>query len=127
MYFDEATTTEAQRQALVRIYAGEQGGVWGNLKDAIAEWLPPKVAAFEYAASDEGFQGTVGDVGRLKLAWLKTPDGKQAKLVNAPVVAAFEVAEVDLLSANGSGMTDPDLRGWESLGFGGRCEFDWSS
>jgi hypothetical protein len=47
-------------------------------------------------------------------------------VVNAP--ENYGVAEVfDLARADGSRWSDPDMRTWESLGFGQLTSFNWSA
>jgi hypothetical protein len=125
IYFDEPLS-EAQRAALQGIFKGERGGPWAGMSAAIGEWLPPRTAKIEVRSEGETVTASVAGVGASQLTWLKTPDGKQAKLVNAPVMAAFEVDTVELADASGSKWNDPDMRPWESLGNGSRVAFTWT-
>lgn len=126
IYFDESTTP-AQRQQLEAIFTGKRGGVWEPTAAMIGQWLPPVIAKIEVKVDGDNVATSVAGRGSLQLVFLKTADGAQAKLVNAPVVAAFGVDTVDLATATGTKWTDPDLRPWESLGFGGRVAYDWSA
>lgn len=70
---------------------------------------------------------TVEGAGEIVLQPIKTEDGKQATLNNAPVPAgAFGVQVIELAMATGSRWSDPDLRSWESLGYGGVENVEWS-
>lgn len=57
---------------------------------------------------------------------LKTEDGKQATLHNAPVAAAIGEHVLELATATGSRWSDPDLRSFESLGWGAVSVVEWS-
>lgn len=127
LHFDASTTNNAQREAIEAIYHGKKGGVWAGFSQMIGEWLPSKVAEIRVSHEGEQIRGAVEGVGELNLTWLKTEAGKQTKLVDAPVVAAFEVDTVELATATGTRWQDPDMREWESLGFGGRAAFAWSA
>ena len=125
LYVDEGAS-EKQRRELEAIFTGERGGVWATMKDAMGKWLPTKVVRIE-VESGEKPSFMVGDVGVGTFERLKTEAGKQAKLVDAPVMAAFEVDMVELARADGSRWSDPEMRRWESLGFGGVDYFNWSA
>lgn len=125
LYLDPSLTDE-QRRELDAIFHGEKGGLWGGMKEAIKQWLPSSVAKVEISdgaapsAKVEGF-------GQVVLQPIKTEDGKPARLVNAPVLAAFQFAEEELAFATESGFSDPDLRTWQSLGQGGLVkQIEWS-
>jgi hypothetical protein len=125
LYIDESTSAD-QRRELEAIFTGKKGGVWENLGAAISKWLPVQVTRIDIEAGDKpSFK--VGGVGQGTFERVKTEDGKQAKLLNAPVVAAFQIDTIELARADGSRWSDPDLRQWESLGFGAIEPFSWSA
>jgi hypothetical protein len=70
---------------------------------------------------------TVAGIGQITLQPIKTEDGKAAKLVNAPILAAFSMTSEDLAYAQGTKFSDPDMRAWESLGHGGVAQAVWSA
>ncbi len=126
LYIDERTS-EQQRRELEAIFTGQRGGIWAGINQAVQSWLAPKIVSI---VIDDGTnpEVTVGDVGWLRLTPLRTADGKQATLLNAPVVAAgLGVDTVELHLSEGTTWSDPDMRHWESLGFGGRVKFSWSA
>ena len=125
LYFDEALNA-AQARELEAIFTGKKGGVWEAVGGMVKTFHPPRRAKIEIKKG-EGVSVTVGEFGRVELKWLKTEDGKQAKLTNAPVMAAFGVDTAELATAHGSGGSDPEMRKWESLGFGSRVPFSWST
>lgn len=125
LYVDDSASP-AQADALERIFGGKLGGPWEAINTMIKEWLPSSRAQIEIDEGDKPVM-TVGSAGRLTFEPITTPDGRQTSLVNGPVVAAFEVDKVDLGRANGTAWTDPDLRAWESLGYGGRARFSWKA
>src|SRR5207253_2667680 len=107
------------------IFHGDKGGLWGGLKEAIKEWLPTTVAAISFTDGDAPGAKLEG-IGELVLQPIKTEDGKPAKIVNAPTLAAFNMTTEDLAFATGTKFSDPDMRSWESLGHGGTTVVEWS-
>jgi hypothetical protein len=68
----------------------------------------------------------VADIARCQFQPVKDAGGNQAQVVNAP--ENYGVAEVfDLARADGSRWSDPDMRTWQSLGFGQLASFNWSA
>jgi hypothetical protein len=118
--------SDEQRTELEQIFHGHKGGVWAAINESVREWLPTKAAAI--TITDEPTPTVeVEAAGRLELAPMKTESGEQAQLVNAPVVANFQIQTVNLHQAMGSKWADPDLRAWESLGYGGKSPISWAS
>lgn len=124
LYVDESATPD-QRRELESIFHGEKGGVWAGLKDAIGSWLPTTITAIKIDAGENPAFSIAG-VGGTTLARLKTSDGRQAALKNAPVAEAFAIDTIELASAEKTRWTDPDMRAWDSLGFGAVESFNWS-
>ena len=125
LYLDPSLTND-QRRELDAIFHGEKGGVWGGMKGAIKQWLPSTMAKVEFSDGAEP-SGKVEGFGQIVLRPIKTEDGKPAKLVNAPILAAFQMFEEELAFAHGTRFSDPDLRSWESLGQGGTVrQVAWS-
>lgn len=124
LYFDAAITSEQQGE-LTAIFMGEKGGVWAAMKDVIDRWLPPVVTKVEIDAGDPPSY-TVGDFGIGRLERLKTAEGKQVRLLDAPIPAAFGMNEMQLARADPiSGWSDPEMRQWKSLGAGHILPFNW--
>ena len=115
-----------QRAELEEIFHGKRGGVWAGIAEVVREWLPTKAARITIT-DEPTLSVEVETAGRLELAPLKTEAGEQAQLVNAPVTANFELHTVNLHRATGTKWTDPDLRAWESLGYGGKQPITWTS
>jgi hypothetical protein len=90
----------------------------------IAEFLPSKTVPVEVVGG-ESPRVKAGDVASFSMERLKTEEGKQAVLVNAPIAAGFAVDTQELATATGSA-SDPDLRSWETLGYGAAVPFNWS-
>jgi hypothetical protein len=124
LYVDESLSAEQQRE-IDAIFHGEKGGVWGGMKEAIAKWLPTKVTKVEI---DNGENPTtkVDGIGQVTLQRIKLEDGKAARLVDAPILAAFSIGEEELAYAQGTKFSDPDMRAWESYGHGGVAKTTWS-
>lgn len=123
VYLDEAAT-EQQRAELEAIFQGKRGGVWEGVAGMIGEFLPSKTTKVDVAGGDQP-RVKVADVVDISLERMKDPDGKQSVLVNAPLAAAFAVDTQELATATG-GVSDPDLRQWQTLGYGAAVKFDWS-
>lgn len=124
LYVDESASDE-QRTAVEEILQGKRGGLWEGLREAIRKWLPTKSAAISFGNGDSP-SVTVDGVGRNTLQPLQTEDGKRAVLENAPVAAALGQNRIELALATGSNWSDPDMRSWESLGYGSQSVVDWS-
>jgi hypothetical protein len=123
LYLDEAASQQ-QRDELDAIFQGKRGGVWEGMAGAIAEYLPSKTVHVEITGGDNP-RVKVADVIDITLDRMKTEDGKQALVVNAPIAAGLGVDTLELATASG-GVSDPDLRSWETLGYGAAVPFDWS-
>lgn len=124
LYVDESASDE-QRREVEAILHGERGGLWAGMREAIGTWLPTKTAAISFQPGDAP-SVTIGGVGEITLQPLVTESGKRTALANAPVNEAFGQAQVDLALANGSKFSDPEMRSWESLGFGAESVVEWS-
>jgi hypothetical protein len=123
LYLDEATSPE-QRNELEAIFQGKRGGVWEGVAGMIAEFLPSKTVPVEVVGG-ESPRVKAGDFASFSMERLKTEEGKQAVLVNAPISAGFAVDTQELATATGSA-SDSDLRSWETLGYGAAVPFNWS-
>ncbi|MBI5949045.1 MAG: DUF1326 domain-containing protein [Chloroflexi bacterium] len=126
IYFDTALSAQ-QRGHLEAIFQGNRGGVWAGLKDAVAAWLPSKVAAISVTADENEVKGSIAGAGTIQMTWFKTSNGQRARLLDAPVMEAFATPEAELANGVGSGGSDPELRRWESLGAAMRVPFAWSA
>lgn len=124
VYFDEAVS-DKQRSELDGIFHGEKGGLWEGMRESFKEWLPSAVTSVEIEDGDSP-KVTIKGVGQIVLEPIKGEDGTQATLQNAPVAAHFEETVLNLAIATGSGASDPDLRSWESQGYGATTEVEWS-
>jgi hypothetical protein len=124
LYVDPSVSDD-QRREIDAIFHGDKGGLWGGMKEAIKEWLPTKVAGIEFTDGDAP-GAKIDGIGQIVLQPIKTEDGTKAKLVGAPILAAFSMASEDLAFAQGTKFSDPDMRSWESLGQGGTTVVEWS-
>ena len=123
IYIDSALSEE-QRRELEAIFHGERGGLWAAMQGLIGSWLPSTVTSIEiHGGETPGV--TVAGAGQIALEPLRTEDGRQATLNNAPVAVGFGQDVLELAIATGSGFSDPDLRSWESLGYGAMSVVEW--
>ena len=123
LYVDEGAS-EDQRRELEAIFHGERGGVWEGINGMIDRWLDTETTAVEVTGGDEPAV-RVGEVADFTFARLKTEDGRQTVVTNAPIAAGFDVAEMELAATRG-GAAASDLRQWETLGYGAVVPFNWS-
>jgi hypothetical protein len=66
---------------------------------------------------------SIGEAGQVTMQRLKTEDGRQAKLVDAPILAGLGISTLELAYAHGSRWADAELRRWESGGSGSVVPF----
>jgi hypothetical protein len=123
LYVDPATSDD-QRRELEAILQGQRGGVWEGISGMIGQWLPTESAEVEVGLGDSPSM-RVGDFAEFSFSRVKTESGKQAVVTNAPLSEGFAVETMELASATGR-FTGPDMRAWETLGYGAVVPFDWS-
>lgn len=125
LYVDEAAS-DAQRRELEAVVQGERGGAWAGVREMIKEWLPTQAATISIEDGDAP-SATIDGVGQTKLQPVLTESGKRAAVVNPPVGEALGQDQVELALATGTAWADPDMRSWESLGYGAESVAEWSS
>lgn len=123
LYLDESATQE-QRDELEAIFQGQRGGVWEGVAGMIKEFLPSQTVKIEVSGGDTPTI-KAGDHISFTLTPMKTEDGKQTVVTNSPVAAAF-ATDTQLLAVAEGSASDPDLRSWETLGYGATVPFNWS-
>ena len=123
IYLDQAASQQ-QRDELEAIFQGNRGGLWEGMRGMIQDFLPSKTAPIEISGGDNPHV-KVGDLVDVTMERMRDEAGKQATVVNAPLGASFMVDTLELANATGSA-SDPDLRSWETLGYGAAVPFDWS-
>lgn len=123
LYVDESASEDQERE-LEAIFHGERGGVWEGVNGMIGRWLDTEKAPIHVTDGDSPAV-RVGDVAEFAFSRLKTEDGRQAVVTNAPVAAGFDIDTMELATATGQA-SPPDLRPWETLGYGAVVPFDWS-
>ena len=124
LYFDEASSAE-QRRELEAIITGNKGGVWEAIAAGMTKWLPPQTAKIDFQGG-ENPGATVGSFGQIKLERVKDDAGRQTRVLNAPLFAAFAVESEDVARSEGTRWSDPEMRSWEAGGNGEIAEFTWS-
>ena len=123
LYIDDAVGAD-QRRELEAIFQGKQGGNLEALGGLIARWLPTETASIDIQGGDEP-SFSVRGVGQLNIQPVRDEAGRPARLVNAPLLAAFGDSQ-DVAGADG-GWSDPEMRQWQSGGAGGTAAFSWSA
>jgi len=123
VYLDDSAGSD-QRRELEAILTGKKGGLWEGLAGLVREWRPSRTARIQVHWG-ENPSASIGDVGQIQVEPVKDEAGNQARLVNAP--ANYGVAETfDLARADGTRWFDPEMRRWQSLGYGTLTSFRWS-
>jgi hypothetical protein len=125
LYVDESASDE-QRREFEAVLQGERGGAWAGVREMIREWLPTQTAAISISDGDAPTV-TIDGVGQTKLQPVMTESGKRAAIVNAPIGEALGEDRLELALATGTAWSDPDMRPWESLGYGTESVAEWSS
>ena len=123
LYLDESASPE-QRAELEAIFQGKRGGVWEGVAGMVGEFLPSKTVHLEVSTGENPGVKVDGLVD-VSMQRMRTEDGKQTTVTNAPLFAGFAVETAELAVATG-GVSDPDLRPWETLGNGAAVAFNWS-
>lgn len=123
LYLDAAGSDE-QNAELEAIFQGKRGGVWEGVAGMIGEFLPSKTVRLEVTGGESPVVKADGLVD-ISMTRMRTEDGKQTTITNAPLFAGFAVEMQELAVATG-GASDPDLRQWQTLGNGAATPFDWS-
>jgi len=125
LYIDEAASPH-QRQELEAILTGKKGGVFEALAGAFTKVLPTQYVRITVQEGDNP-SITIGNVGEIKLQPVKTEDGRPARIVNAPALAAFGFESEDIALSHGTWWGDPEMRRWVGGGNGGMTPFHWSA
>ncbi len=125
LYLSDAAS-ENQRRELEAILSGQKGGAFGALASMIVKALPAQATTITVSRGDNP-SVTVGNVGKINLAPVKTQAGKQTTINDAPIFEMFGVGSDDLARGDGSQWSDPDLRSWQSGGQGGIGRFNISA
>jgi len=122
LYLSDAASAD-QRRELEAIIGGQKGGAFAALAGMITKALPTQTAAISVSGGDSP-SGTIGSVGRISLAPVKSESGRQAAINDAPLLEMFGMPSENLARGDGSQWSDPDLRSWQSGGTGGFGRFD---
>lgn len=125
LYIDDGANA-AQRRELEAIFTGKKGGPWATISTLVTTWLPTETAKVSVEWGDSP-SVKVGTVGEVKLQSLRDEAGRQAKIVNAPALGAFQVESADLFRSDGTRFADPKMRAWQSGGSGSMSSFSWSA
>ena len=115
-----------QRRELEAIFSGQKGGAFAALGGVLTKVLPVMTVSID-VSSGENASAKIGTIGQITLQSMKTEDGKQTVLLNAPLNAAFGMESSNLARGDGSTWSDPDLRPWQSGGTGSISRFSLSA
>jgi len=125
LYIDEAASADQQRE-LEAIFTGKKGGAMEAVGASVTKWLPTKTARITVQRGDKP-SVSVGNIGQVTLAPIKTGSGKTAQIMNAPLNEVFGIDKEDLARSDGSRWSDPEMRRWEAGGAGGVSAFSMSA
>lgn len=121
-YFDPEMSDE-QRAGLEAVLTGKLGGSLESMSQLLSEVLPPEVAAIRVESDGDASRIVVGEVGEVVVEPMRATDGEHVRLLNG--AGGFR-DDVVLAHGSGSRWQDPQLKQWESGGYGEQAEFDWS-
>jgi hypothetical protein len=124
LYIDESAGSD-QRRELEAIFTGQKGGAFDMLKSLITKWIPMQIVRADIAKDNTS--ATIGTSGQLMWQPVKTQDGRQTTLQNAPVMVGFGMERSDLARSDGSQWFDPQMRRWQSGGHGAISPFALSA
>ena len=99
------------------------GAVLGSL---VSKWLPTETAKIEISRGDHP-EVTVGGIGHAKLELIKDQAGKQAAIMNAPILGLIEISKAELARSDGSRFAGPEMRSWDAGGHGSVNPFRWKA
>jgi hypothetical protein len=125
VYVDDAADPN-QRRELEAIFTGRKGGPGEVMGSLVSNWLSTETARISISGADEPTI-TVDGVGHLALKPIRDQAGRNASLVNAPVLGLIAIDRADLARSDGSRFAAPDMRQWESGGHGSVSPFRWSA
>jgi len=121
LYVSDSASAD-QRRELEAIFGGQKGGAFAALGGVLSKVLPVQTASIQVSSGDNA-SARVGNVGQIDLKSIKTEDGKQTTIVNAPLNASFGMETSNLARGDGSSWSDPELRNWQSGGTGSISRF----
>lgn len=87
LYVDDKAS-QAQHDALVKIYSGEVGGHPAVLAGFVAEGMGVKSAPIEYVVDGMKRSLKIPDVGEIEMHALEGEDGSEVKISNHPLAVA---------------------------------------
>ena len=125
IYLADSLNPDQQRE-LEAIFSGQKGGAFAALGGVLSKVLPMQTARIEVSLGDNP-SAKVGSIGQISLQNVKTEDGKQTTVVNAPLNASFGMETSNLARGDGSSWSDPDMRSWQSGGTGSISRFSLSA
>jgi hypothetical protein len=115
-----------QRRELEAVFSGQKGGAFAALGGVLSKVLPTQTANIDVSLG-ESPTAKIGSIGQFTLQRVKTQDGKQTTVVNAPLNASFGMETSNLARGDGSSWSDPELRNWQSGGTGSISRFSLSA
>ena len=122
LYIGDAASAE-QRRELEAIIGGQKGGAFAALAGMMSKTLPTQTTAISVSGG-ENPSVTIGSVGRINMAPVKTESGRQSSINDAPLLEMFGMPSENLARGDGSQWSDPEMRSWQSGGTGGMGRFD---
>lgn len=124
LYFDKGAGAR-QQQELEAIFSGKKGGPGAVLASLVSKWLPSEVAPITIGPGGDRAV-TLGDIGHLKLQFIRDQAGHVASVHDAPVLGLIAISRADLGRGDGSRFAAPQMRAWDSGGHGSVSPFSWT-
>jgi hypothetical protein len=125
LYIDDRANAD-QRRELEAVFTGRKGGFLEGLFGAvISRWLAAQTTEININRNGS-ISIRVGRFGQATLKPLRDESGRPVSIQGTAAQAAFQSANMEVASSQGSRWTDSDLRGWEGDS-GTIHKFDWRS
>ncbi len=125
IYIDDKAN-ERQRQELEAIFSGKKGGPGAVLGSLVSKWLPAKTAGVSITDGENPSVAVTG-VGYVTLQRTKDQSGRTTTLLNAPVLGLIEIEKAEIARGDGSRISAPEMRTWDSGGHGTVGAFSWAA
>ncbi len=125
LYVDETATAD-QRRELEAIVTGKKGGPWAVVSTLVTTWLPTQIVTITIEGADNPTV-TIGNVGHVQVQRVRDAAGRPTQVLHAPALGVFHADRVDLARSDGTHLSDPEMRVWESGGSGIVGAFRWSA
>jgi hypothetical protein len=125
LYVDDRAS-EAQRDALERIFTGKAGGPMGAVAPLVTTWLPTQAVRIDHSHDGDTVEIAVMGVGNVGSKTLRDGGGNDFTLRGGGFVGGLQMEAVTLAPSH-SHWADPDMPRVFDTKSGGRAPISWSA